>query len=86
MNLNFIKAGKPELNICIYELVNKIENEDTWACFKRLKKTKSFVISLYKRTCKQNNLNIEDEIIQKISSSLDDPDPVPKMISRKKLQ
>lgn len=73
--MNFIKMGKQEVNICIWELINGIEDDDTWVCFKRLKRPKSFVISLYKKTCKLNALNIDENIVQKISSFLNDVVP-----------
>lgn len=70
--MEFVKMSKQEVNICIWELINKREDNYTWECFKRLQKPKSFVVSLYKKTCKLNNLTIEEDIIQKILSSLDD--------------
>jgi hypothetical protein len=70
--MNFVKIGKQEVNICIWELINKREDNDTWECLRRLQKLKKFVVSLYKKTCKLNNLTIEEEIIQKISSFLND--------------
>jgi hypothetical protein len=70
--MEFVKMGKQEVNICIWELINKREDNDTWECLRRLQKTKSFVLSLYKKTCKLNGLTPEEEIIQKISSFLND--------------
>jgi hypothetical protein len=81
--------GKHEINICIWELINGTEDDDTWTCFRRLNKTSQIIVSLYKKTCKLNSLAPDPQIIQKITSHLvSNLIPVKqsdsKMISRKK--
>jgi hypothetical protein len=90
--MEFVKMGKQEINICVWELINGTEDDDTWECFKRLNKTSQFVVSLYKKTCKLNVLRPDPQIIQKITSQLvsnstlisKQADNTTKMISRKK--
>ena len=69
--MNFVKTGKQELNIGIWELINKTEDNDTWALYERLKKPSNFVVSLYKKTCKLNNIDFDQNTVDKINENLD---------------
>jgi hypothetical protein len=69
--INFVEMSKQEINICIWELMNGKEDNDTWECLKRLKKPASFMTSLYKKTCKINSMEPDVNIIDKFKTHLD---------------
>jgi len=69
--MKFVEMSKQEVNICIWELMNSKEDNDTWACLKRMKKTRSFMTSLYKKTCKLNNVEPDVNILDKFKTHLD---------------